>query len=64
MSTLRHWLHQFWRSEDGPTAVEYAFLAFLVLVVIIAAVVSVGSSTNTVYQKNVDRIESASGGGP
>ncbi len=60
MNRLRQWLRQLWRREDGPTAVEYAFLAFLVLVACITAVVALGNSTNTVYQKNVDRIESAS----
>ncbi len=61
MRKLRNWLRRWWRDEDGPTAVEYAFLAFLVLVVCIAAVMSLGNTTNTVYQKNVSRIEGASG---
>jgi Flp pilus assembly pilin Flp len=61
MRKLRHWFHRWWWDEDGPTAVEYAFLAFLILVVCIAAVVSLGNSTNSVYQSNVNRIEGASG---
>ena len=60
MRKLGTWVRQFWEEDEGPTAVEYAFLAFLVFVVCVAAVVSLGNSTNSVYQNNVNKIESAS----
>ena len=46
---MRTWLakvERFLRSEDGPTAVEYAFMLSLILAVCYAAVSTVGSSTN------------------
>ena len=40
--------HPIWRhgSEDGATAVEYALMAMLVAMVIIAAVAALGRSTS------------------
>ncbi len=40
---LRAWqfCKQLWRSEDGPTAVEYAFLLALIVTVCIAAIQTV-----------------------
>lgn len=39
----------FLKKEDGPTAVEYAVMLALILVVIIAAVASIGSTTSGMY---------------
>jgi len=39
----------FLKKEDGPTAVEYAVMLALILVVIIAAVSSIGSTTSGMY---------------
>jgi pilus assembly protein Flp/PilA len=39
----------FIRKEDGPTAVEYAVMLALILVVLIAAVSNIGSTTNEMY---------------
>ena len=38
-------------SEDGPTAVEYAVMLALIIVVCIAAVSAVGSNANTKFNK-------------
>jgi pilus assembly protein Flp/PilA len=38
-------------AEDGPTAVEYAFMLSLIVVVCIVAVSSVGNNTNTQFKK-------------
>jgi pilus assembly protein Flp/PilA len=43
----------FLRREDGPTAVEYAVMLALIIVVCIAAVVTVGQNTNEVYTNSV-----------
>jgi pilus assembly protein Flp/PilA len=37
------------RSEDGPTAVEYAVMLALVIVVCIAAVTALGTNANNTY---------------
>ena len=39
----------FLKKEDGPTAVEYAVMLALILVVLIAAVSNIGSTTSTMY---------------
>ena len=38
-------------SEDGPTAVEYAVMLSLIVVVCIAAVSAVGSNANAKFNK-------------
>ena len=39
----------FAKQEDGPTAVEYAVMLALILVVIIAAVSTIGGTTSEMY---------------
>jgi pilus assembly protein Flp/PilA len=39
----------FLKKEDGPTAVEYAVMLALILVVIIAAVANIGTTTSGMY---------------
>ena len=39
----------FLKKEDGPTAVEYAVMLALILVVIIAAVSTIGGTTSGMY---------------
>jgi pilus assembly protein Flp/PilA len=43
----------FWTKEDGPTAVEYAVMLALIVVVCIAAITSIGTATNGVYNNGV-----------
>jgi pilus assembly protein Flp/PilA len=38
-------------SEDGPTAVEYAVMLALIIVVCLAAVSAVGSNANSKFNK-------------
>jgi pilus assembly protein Flp/PilA len=40
---------QFLTSEDGPTAVEYAVMLALIIVVCIAAISSLGSSASNTF---------------
>ena len=42
---------QFIASEDGPTAVVYAVMLALIIVVCLAAVSAVGSRANTKFNK-------------
>ncbi|TWU09104.1 Flp/Fap pilin component [Symmachiella macrocystis] len=37
-------------SEDGPTAVEYAVMLALIIVVCLTAITSVGTTTNTTFE--------------
>ena len=39
----------FLKKEDGPTAVEYAVMLALIVLVCLAAITLIGSSTNTTF---------------
>ena len=40
---------EFLRREDGPTAVEYAVMLALIVVVCVAAITTLGSNTNDTF---------------
>lgn len=44
---------EFLKKEDGPTAVEYAVMLALIIVVCIAAVTTLGANVNDVYTNQV-----------
>ncbi len=52
-------LRRFCRSEDGPTAVEYAVMLALIVIVCLAAISSIGTNANTQFQ-NVSQSLAAS----
>ncbi|MBY0525171.1 MAG: Flp family type IVb pilin [Gemmataceae bacterium] len=41
---------EFLKKEDGPTAVEYAVMLALIIVVCLAAITSIGSKANLTFQ--------------
>jgi pilus assembly protein Flp/PilA len=55
---LSHLL-QFLKDENGPTAVEYAVMLALILVVLMGAITSVGNSTSGVWSSDVNQINNA-----
>ena len=60
---MRHWIDRaarFVRSEDGPTAVEYAVMLALIVVVCIAAIGLLGSNASATFS-NV-ALNAAAGG--
>jgi pilus assembly protein Flp/PilA len=48
---LAHLGVEFLRSEDGPTAVEYAVMLALIIVVCLAAISAVGSNANAIFNE-------------
>ena len=42
---------QFLKREDGPTAVEYAVMLALIVVVCVAAITSIGSAANDTFSR-------------
>jgi pilus assembly protein Flp/PilA len=50
----------FLQNEDGPTAVEYAVMLALIIVVCIAAITTLGSNSNKVFS-NVSLNTAAAG---
>ncbi len=49
MSTIRQFAVDFLRNEDGPTAVEYAVMLALIIVVCIAAIGTLGTNANATF---------------
>ena len=49
MRNVFHWTAEFLRREDGPTAVEYAVMLALIVVVCIAAIATLGSQANNTF---------------
>ena len=59
---MKNWIEaakRFLKAEDGPTAVEYAVMLALIIVVCIAAISTLGSNANGTF-KNV-ALNSAAG---
>jgi pilus assembly protein Flp/PilA len=49
MSKLIGQMRRFLSSEDGPTAVEYAVMLALIVIVCLAAISSIGTNANTTF---------------
>jgi pilus assembly protein Flp/PilA len=49
MSKLASFVVDFLKAEDGPTAVEYAVMLALIIVVCITAISTLGSNTNNTF---------------
>ncbi|HKD37003.1 MAG TPA: Flp family type IVb pilin [Pirellulales bacterium] len=48
MNMLRK-IQRFLKSEDGPTAVEYAVMLALIIIVCLVAITSVGTKASTTF---------------
>jgi pilus assembly protein Flp/PilA len=51
MKTFIQHTVEFLKREDGPTAVEYAVMLALIVVVCIAAITAIGSSSNDTFSR-------------
>jgi pilus assembly protein Flp/PilA len=49
MRSLTKQVVEFLKKEDGPTAVEYAVMLALIIVVCIAAITTLGSNANSTF---------------
>ena len=49
MTKIAKTMVEFLKKEDGPTAVEYAVMLALIIVVCIAAVTTLGSNANSTF---------------
>lgn len=49
MSTFVDRLRQFARSEEGPTAVEYAVMLALIVIVCLSAIRAIGTNARTTF---------------
>jgi pilus assembly protein Flp/PilA len=51
MQTLKSSIKRFLVSEDGPTAVEYAVMLALIIVVCLTAIQAVGTNANAKFNQ-------------
>ena len=49
MKNLALKVQRFLKSEDGPTAVEYAVMLALIVIVCLTAIRSIGTNANTTF---------------
>lgn len=57
MNALREKLVKFLKSEDGPTAVEYAVMVALIIVVAISAITVLGEKVSGVFTATSSAIQ-------
>mgnify|MGYP002712484297 CR=1 FL=1 len=51
MTKFANSIKKFMVSEDGPTAVEYAVMMALIIVVCLAAITTIGENANSKFQE-------------
>ena len=61
MRTLAQRVVNFLKREDGPTAVEYAVMLALIIVVCIAAITTLGTNANQTFTSVGAAVGSTSG---
>jgi pilus assembly protein Flp/PilA len=57
-SKVKHFV----QSEDGPTAVEYAVMLALIIIVCLAAIQAVGNQANSTFENINTQLEAANAG--
>jgi pilus assembly protein Flp/PilA len=57
MKNLALKLRRFLTSEDGPTAVEYAVMLALIVIVCLTAISSIGTEANTTFSNIAGSIQ-------
>jgi len=58
MKNLAKKVQRFLVSEDGPTAVEYAVMLALIVIVCLTAIQAVGTNANSVFEDIRDELNS------
>ena len=61
MRSLMTRAQRFLTSEDGPTAVEYAVMLALIIVVCITAITTLGTKANATFNTVSNQLGAASG---
>ncbi len=56
MQTLKDSVRRFLRSEDGPTAVEYAVVMMVTFLIIAGSIGTFGQATAALFQANSNKL--------
>jgi len=62
MKSLALRVQRFLVSEDGPTAVEYAVMLALIIIVCLTAISSLGTTTSTAFSNIQQSVAAKTGG--
>ena len=57
MKSLISKVQRFLKSEDGPTAVEYAIMLALIVIVCLTAIQAIGDNANTAFNTIATEID-------
>lgn len=49
-------VQRFLKSEDGPTAVEYAIMLALIVIVCLTAITAIGTNASSTFQSIADEL--------
>ena len=60
LSRIKNFVVDFVEREDGPTAVEYAVMLALIIVVCLAAITTLGQNANSTFTTVGTKLASAS----
>ncbi len=60
MNSLLRPIERFLKSEDGPTAVEYAVMLAMIVIVCLTTIQSLGSNANASYSRVNAKLTSGS----
>jgi len=60
MKSLALKMHRFLVSEDGPTAVEYAVMLALIIIVCLTAIQAIGTNANATFNSVASKLPSGS----
>ena len=56
LSRIQNFVGDFLKREDGPTAVEYAVMLALIIVVCITAITALGTNANKTFTNVSDKL--------
>ncbi|MFN0198973.1 MAG: Flp family type IVb pilin [Planctomycetaceae bacterium] len=56
MRSIANSVKRFLVSEDGPTAVEYAVMLALIVIVCLTAIQAIGTNASTTFQNVADQL--------
>lgn len=56
MKNFANKVQRFLKSEDGPTAVEYAVMLALIVVVCLGAIGTIGTNANSTFNSVADQL--------
>ncbi len=60
LSKWTRWALDLYRNEDGPTAVEYAVMLALIIIVCLTAIATLGNNANSTFKTVGTKLGSAS----